>query len=98
MVVAIISFSVHGSLGIIPREYPLMEYTILISDKYFDTRRSLVIVMDSTNNDVSFLIEELHTAGRWPVPGFNAADRIKENMYGETHKHGSYIIFISCPC
>jgi hypothetical protein len=87
MVVAIISFSVHGSLGIIPREYPLMEYTKLIREEYFDVGSSLVIVVDSPNNDVSFLIEELHTAGRWPVLVFNATDRIKKKIC--TAKHTS---------
>jgi hypothetical protein len=55
-------------------------------------------VIDSPNNDVSFLIEELHTAGRWSVLVFNATDRIRENMYVETQKHGSYILLISGPC
>jgi hypothetical protein len=98
MVVAIISFSVHGSLRITSREYPLTEYTKLISEEHFDVGRSLVIVIGSTNNDVSFLIEKLHTAGRWPVLVFNATDTMKENMYGETHKHGNYILLISGPC
>jgi hypothetical protein len=75
-----------------------MEYTKLISEEYFDVGRSLVIVIDSPNNDVPFLIEELHTAGRWPVLVFNGTDRIRENMYVETHKHGSKTILISCPC
>jgi hypothetical protein len=98
MFVAIISFSVHGSLRITPHEHPLMKYTKLISEEYFDVGRSLVIVIDSPNNDVSFLIAELHTAGRWPVLAFNGTDRIRENIYVERHKHGSYIILISGPC
>jgi hypothetical protein len=98
MVVAIISFSVHGSLRITPREYPLMEYTKLISEEYFDVGRSLVIMIDSTNNHVSFLIEKLQTAGLWPVLVFDVTDRMKENMYVETQKQGNYIILISGPC
>jgi hypothetical protein len=70
-----------------------MEYTKLISD----VGRSLVIVIDSLNNDVSFLIEELHKAGRWPVLVFNASDFVREYMYVETQKHGSYILLISGP-
>jgi hypothetical protein len=42
MVVVIISFSVHGSLRITPREDPLMEYIKLISEEYFDVGRSLL--------------------------------------------------------
>jgi hypothetical protein len=75
-----------------------MEYTTLVSEEHFDVGRSLVIVVDTSNNHVYFLIEKLHTAGRWPVLVFNATDTMKENMYVERHKHGNYILLISGPC
>ncbi|GFG37207.1 hypothetical protein Cfor_06109 [Coptotermes formosanus] len=55
-------------------------------------------MIDSPNNDVSFLIEKLHIAGQWPVLVFDVTVRMKENMYVETHKHGNYIILMSGPC
>jgi hypothetical protein len=53
---------------------------------------------DSTNNEVGYLIDELHTSGRWPVLVFNTSYKMNENMYTDIHQHGSYIILISGPC
>ena len=53
---------------------------------------------DSTNNEVGYLIDELHTSGRWPMLLFNIKYQMNENMYTDIHPHGSYIILISGPC
>jgi hypothetical protein len=71
-VVTLISFPVHGSLQTTDVEYPLMHYTKLISEEHFTPGRPLVIVLplaeeDSTNKEVGYLIEELHTSSRWPI-------------------------------
>jgi hypothetical protein len=65
----VISPTVHGSLTITSHEYPLMHYTKLISEEHFTAGRPLVIVLplaevDTTNKEVGYLIEELHTSGR----------------------------------
>ena len=101
--VAIFATPVHGNLQITNHEYPLMHYTKLISEEHFTAGRPLVIVLplaeeDSTNKEVGYLIEELHTSGRWPVLVFNTSYKMNENMYTAIHQHGSYIILISGPC
>ena len=101
--VTIITLSVHGSLQITNHEYPLMHHTKLISEEHFPAGRPLVIVLplaeeDSTNKEVGYLIEELHTSGRWPILIYNASYKMNENMYTDIHQHGSYIILISGPC
>jgi hypothetical protein len=80
-----------------------MHYTKILSEEYFTPGRPLVIVLpladeDSTNEEVRYLLEELHTSGRWPMLVFNVSYEMGENMYIETHKHGSCIIFISGRC
>jgi len=102
-VVALISPPVYGSLSIAEHEYPLIHYTKLISEEQLTSGRPLVIVLplaeeDSTNKEVGYLIEELHTSGRWPVLVFNTSYKMNENMYTDIHQHGSYIILISGPC
>jgi hypothetical protein len=47
---------------------------------------------------VGYLIEELHTSGRWPLLVYNVSYRINGNIYTEIHQDGSYIILISGPC
>jgi hypothetical protein len=74
--VTILSCPVYGSLPITENEYSLMHYTKLISEEYFTFGRSLVIVLplaedNTTNEDVGYLIEELHTSGRWPILVYN---------------------------
>ena len=71
-VIALISPAVHGSLTITDQDYPLMYQTKLISEEHFTAGRPLVIVlpvlplglpislMDSSNKEVGYLIEELH--------------------------------------
>jgi hypothetical protein len=71
-----------------------MEYTKLVSEEHFGVGRSLVIVLllaehDSSNNEVSSLIKDLHTSGRWPIVVFNAAYEMEEYRNVETHKYGS---------
>jgi predicted alpha/beta-fold hydrolase len=85
-VVALLLTTVHGSLPITDYEYPLMHYTKLISEKHFTPGRPLVIVLpqaeeDSTNNEVGYLIEELHTSGRWHVLVFNFRNKRNEDTY-----------------
>jgi hypothetical protein len=62
---------------------------MLISEEYFDFGRSLVIVSDSPNNDMSFLTEELHTAGRWPVLVLIATDKIKRKYVRRNTQEGN---------
>ena len=52
----------------------------------------------TTNEEVAYLIEELHTSGRWPILVHNVGYKMDGNMYTEIHHHGSYIILISEPC
>jgi hypothetical protein len=103
IVVTVISCPVHGSLQITDLEYPLMHYTKLISEEHFTAGRPLMIMLPlaeevSTNKEVGYLIEELHTSGRWPILVFNTSYKMNENMYTEIRQHGSYIILISGPC
>jgi hypothetical protein len=102
-VAAVISPSVHRSLPTTEHGYPLMHYPKLIRDEHFTVGRPLVIVLplveeDSTNKEVGYLIDELHSSGRWPVLVYNVSYRINGNMYTEIHQDGSYIILISGPC
>lgn len=53
---------------------------------------------DSTNNEVGYLIEELHTSDRWPILVYNVSYNMNGNMYTEIHQHGSYIMLIAGPC
>ena len=102
-VVAVISSPVHGSLTITNHEYPLMHYTKHLSEEHFTAGRPLMIMLplaeeDTTNKEVGYLIQELHTSGRWPILVFNTSYKMNENMYTEIQQHGSYIILISGPC
>jgi hypothetical protein len=102
-VVAVISPTVHGSLTITDHEYPVMYYTKLISEEHFTAGRPLVIVLpiaeeDSTNKEVGYLIEELHTSGRWPVLVYNVGCKLNRNKYTEINQHDSYIILTSGTC
>jgi hypothetical protein len=108
-VFALISPTVHGSLKFTDREYPLIHYTKLISEEHFTTGRPLVTVLpqapvgaalsieDSSNKEVGYLIEELHTSGRWPILVYNLSYKMGGNMYTEIHQHGSYIILTKEP-
>jgi hypothetical protein len=96
-VFALISPTVHGSLKIIDRKYPLMLYTKLISEEHFTTGGPLVILLpqapvgaapsleESSNKEVGYLIEELHTSGRWPILVFNFSYKMCGNMQTEIH-------------
>jgi hypothetical protein len=80
-----------------------MHFNQLISEENFTTGRALVIVLplaeeDSTNKEVGYLIEELHTTGRWPILVYNVRHKTSQNIYVEIHPYGSYTIFISGPC
>ena len=102
-VFGIISSTFLESLPITNHEYPLMHYTKLISEEHFTAGRPLMIVLplgeeDSTNKNVGYLIEKLHSSGRWPVLVFNTSYKMNENMYTEIYLHGSYIMLISGPC
>jgi hypothetical protein len=80
-----------------------MHYTKLISEEHFTAGRPLVIVLPlaeegTTNEKVGYLIEELHTSGRWPILVYNISYMWNGNMYTEINQHGSYIILTSGPC
>ena len=99
----VISHTVHRSLPITDQEYTLMHYTKQISEEYFTAGSPLVIVLplaeiESTNKEVGYLIEELHTSGRWPVLVYNVGYKMNGNMNTDIHQHGSYIMLISGPC
>ena len=103
IIVTAISPTVYGSLPAAEHAYPLIHYTKHISQEHFHAGRPLVILMplaeeDSTNKEVGYLIEELHTSGRWPLLVYNTSCKMNENMYTEIHPHGSYIILVSRPC
>jgi len=109
-VIVVISPTVHGSLKITGRNYPLMHYTKLISEEHFPAGRPVVIMLpiaplgvtlplvDSSNKEVGYLIEELHKSGRWPILVYNMDYKMNGNMYTEMHQHGSYIILTSLSC
>ena len=103
IVVTLILPTVHGSLTNIHHEYPLMHYTKLISEELFTAGSPLLIVLPlaeekSSNKEVGYLIEELHTSGHWPILVNNVGYKMNGNMYTEIHQHSSYIILISGPC
>jgi hypothetical protein len=57
------------SLTITDHEYPLMHHTKLISEEHFTAGLPLAILMPlaeegTSNVEVGYLIEELHTSGR----------------------------------
>jgi len=101
--VTLVSSKIHGSLPSAEHEFPLMYYTKLISEEHFTAGRPLVITLplaeESTNNEeVGYLIQGLHTSGRWPILVYNINHKINGNTYTEIQQHGSYIIQISGPC
>jgi hypothetical protein len=101
--VTIILCPVHGALPTAEHEYPLMHYTKLISEEHFTVGRPLMVMLplaeeDSTNKEVGYLIEELHTSGLWPILVFKTSYKMNENMYVDIYPHGSYIILLSGPC
>jgi len=101
--IVIISLRVHGYLQITEHEYTLMHYTKLISEQHSTDGRPLVIVLplseeDSTNKEVGYLIEDLHTSGRWSIMVYNVSYKMNGNMYTEIHQQGNYIILISGLC
>jgi hypothetical protein len=109
MIIAIFTFlvlilsTVDGSLPITAHEYPLMHSTKLISEEHFTAGHPLVIVLPlaeevSTNKEVGYLVEELHTSECWPIVLYNISYKMKGNMYTEIHAHSSYIILILGMC
>jgi hypothetical protein len=80
-----------------------MQYTKLVSEEHFTAGRALVIVLplveeDTTNDEVGYLIEELHSLNCWPVLVINTTYEINGNMGIEINRHGSYIILTSLDC
>jgi hypothetical protein len=80
-----------------------MHYTKHISEENFTAGRPLVIVLplaeeSRTNDEVGYLLEELHTSGRWPILVYNMGNVMKENMFTEINQDGIYIIPTSVPC
>jgi hypothetical protein len=99
----LISATANAFLQITNHEYPLVHFTKLKSEDIFTPGLPLEVVLPiagevSTNKEVEYLIEELHTSGRWPVLVHNGSYKMKKYMYTEKHPRGSYIILISGPC
>ena len=97
------SCSVNASLQITTYDYPLMNYTSLISEENFKPRRTLVIMLPvagegSSSNEMRYLIQDIYLTSRWPVLVFNVSNEMTQSMYTEIHQHYSYIILISGPC
>jgi hypothetical protein len=74
-----------------------------MSEEHFSAGRPVGVVLplavkDSPWKEVEYLLQELHTSGRWPILVYNMSSDMKENMYSETNKQGAYIILISGPC
>jgi hypothetical protein len=103
--VALISYTAQRSLHITPHDDSLMRYTKLVSEEHFTPGLPLGIVLpvaeeDSTSKAVGYLIQELHTSGRWPMLVLNIAHDAKENisLHIKIQKHGSYIMLLWGRC
>ena len=99
--VTLISCPVHGSLPNTKREYPLMHYSKLISEEYFTAPLLIVLPLaeeGTTNEEVGYLIEEMHTSVHWPIQMYNVGGKMNGNMYTEIKQHGIYILLIAGPC
>jgi hypothetical protein len=101
--ITVLSCPVLGSVTITYHNYALMNYTKLISEENFTDGRPLVIVLPlagdgTTNEEVGYLIENLHISGRWPILVFRDRHNKWKNMYTEIKQDGSYIIMASAPC
>jgi hypothetical protein len=80
-----------------------MRYSKLISEEHFTTGRPLVTLLPlaeegSIDDEVGYLIEELHTSGRWPILVYNLGYKMKEKKYTEIREDGNYIALISGHC
>jgi len=53
---------------------------------------------ESSNKEVGYLTEELHTSGRWRILVFDTSYKMNENMYTEIQRHGICIMVIYGPC
>jgi hypothetical protein len=83
-------------------EHNLTYYTELIRKEQFTAGRPVVILLPlaeehSTNKEVGYLIEKLHTSGYWPVLVYVSC-KMDGNMYTEIHQNCSYVILVSAPC
>ena len=81
----VISPTVQGALPNAEHEYPLTHYTKFISEEHFTPGLPLVIVLslaeeDCPNNEVRYLIKELHTSGCWPILLYIVGYKINGNM------------------
>jgi len=52
----------------------------------------------SSNKEVGYLIQELHTSGRWPILVYNVSYNVNGIIYTEILQHDCYIILISESC
>ena len=73
------------SLQITNHDYPLMHFTKLMSEEIFTPGLPLGVMLprdleDSANKEVGYLIEELHTSGRWPMVVYNISYDMKRHM------------------
>jgi hypothetical protein len=83
--------------------YPLMQYTRLISEEHCSVGRPLMILLalavkESTSEDVGYLIQELQISGCWPILVYNFSTNSNGSMYTEINMHESYIFLISGSC
>jgi hypothetical protein len=65
------------------QEYPMMQFTKFIKKNIINPELPLQVVQliageDSTNTEVGYLIEELHTSGRWPILEHNVSYKMKK--------------------
>jgi len=97
-VIAVNSPSVHGSLQITDHEFPLMHCTKLISEEHFTAGRPLVIMLPLAEEDLSnkgegYLIQELHTSGRWPILVYNVKNKMNGIKNGN-RKNELFVTFV----
>jgi hypothetical protein len=63
-----------------------MHYTKIINEGNFAAGRPILILLplveeDLPNQEVGYLIEELHTSGRWPILAYNVSYEMNGSMY-----------------
>jgi hypothetical protein len=74
-----------------------------ISEELSPAVHPLIIVLPlvekhSIEEQVGYLIKELHTSSRWPIIVVKLTYGMNRNMKIEIQKHGSYIILVSGTC
>ena len=84
IVVTAISLTVHGSIQITAHEYPHQHYTQHKHEEHFTDGCTIATVLqlaaDSSNIEVRYSTEELHTSGSWDILAYSISHRINRNM------------------